>query len=237
LLSAPTATAHAACPGRGIDPSPDPTVGYKERGGRCEGLFRQPVAASAKLAVVGLHRNDPDFSPGSGRPITVAAQTRSSGTAISLRVLSSRQRQYYRMDTVLGPKAQFIWPRDVVDHSQVRLTPHDVKAIACEKTCDASEPRLVPVSISEDAQAPAGGITLWMRAALDLRQLFVLVERESDRKPVMANEEVLEGRMLPAGAPKDVFLELAPGVYRLRATAVPIGNSAIDEMKAVLLIQ
>lgn len=236
-LAIDTATALAACPGRGIDPAPNASVGYKDRGGRCEGLFRQPVAASAKLAVVGLHRHPPDFSPGSGKPILVTAQAREATAAISLRVLSSRQRQYYRMDAVLDPKSRFVWPRDVVDHSQVRLTPHEVKAIACEKTCDVSEPRLVPVSISEGGQVASNGVTLWMRAALDLRQLFVSVERESDRSPVFPNEEVLAGQTLPAGAPIDVFLPLKPGAYRLRATAVPIGDNAIDEMKAILLIR
>jgi hypothetical protein len=232
-----TTTALAACPARGIDPAADASVGYKDRGSRCEGLFRQPVAASAKLAVVGLHRHAPNFSPGSGKPITVAAQTRGSASAISLRVLSSRQRQYYRMDAVLDAKSPFIWPRDVVDHSQVKLTPHEVKAIACERTCDVSEPRLIPVSITEGGQVPSDGVTLWMRAALDLRQLFVLVEREPDKASVLANVDVLDRQMLPAGAAKDVFLPLKPGVYRLRATAVPTGSNAIDEMKAILLIQ
>jgi hypothetical protein len=230
-------TALAACPGRGIDPSPDPSVGYKDRGGRCEGLFRQPVAASAKLAVIGLHRHEPDFSLDSGKPITVAVKARGSTAAISLRVLSSRQRQYYRMDAVLGTGTQFVWPRDIVEDHQVRLMAHEAKAIACERICDVSEPRLMPVSITEGRQVPSNGITLWMRAALDLRQLFVFVEGEHDRKPVLPNEDVLEGRMLPAGAAKDVFLGLGQGVYRLRATAVPIGNNAIDEMKAILVVQ
>jgi len=39
------------------------------------------------------------------------------------------------------------------------------------------------------------------------------------------------------GRGQGVFLELKPGIYRLRATAVPTGSNAIDEMKAILLIQ
>ena len=212
------------------------TVAYQDRGGRCEGLFRQPVAASAKLAVVGLHRHPPKFTPGAGGALQVTAQSRGASATVMLRVLSTRQRHYYRMDAVIDPKTRYVWPRDVLDSPQVRLTPNDLKAIACEGSCDRNEPRLIPVSITDGPTVPSSGVSVWLRAALDLQQLFVLIERDGDKAQVLPNEEILAGQVLPAGAPKEVFVPLGPGIYRLRATGVPVGQSAVDETKAVILV-
>lgn len=234
LLFSNAAPAVADCAIRGIEPVADKSIGYRDRQGVCEGLFRQPVAASAKLAVIGFHRHAPNYQPRGIAPIAVS--TNIAGAA-RLRVVSSRQRQYYRMDTSLDGGGKFAWRRDVIDHPGVHLMPHEVKAIACQGSCDVAEPRLLPVSISDAPATATKGVTLWLRAALDLKQLFVTVERLSDRKAELSEDLLFKQQPLPAGAAKELFMTLKPGQYRLRATAVPTGNNAIDEFRALLVVQ
>jgi hypothetical protein len=220
---------------RGVEPAADPAIAYRDRGGRCEGLFQQVIAASAKLRIVGLHRHEPAFQPGSGKPIVVAVRGSQPSSKLSLRIVSSRQRQYYRLDAIVGANGRYTWGRDIIDHPRVALSPYDVKALACEGPCEASEPKLFAVSIAEAGPQQSEGVTIWMRAALDVSKLFLTLERASDGKVFMNHEEVLGGRVLPAGKPLDVFVTLPGGAYRFHATVVPTGDTAVDEVRATLM--
>jgi hypothetical protein len=77
---------------------------------------------------------------------------------------------------------------------------------------------------------------LWFRAAIDLRKLFITLQRLPNGKTALKNTDVLEGRLLPAGAAKDVFVTLRSGTYDLRALAVPVGASAMDQVRARIVI-
>ncbi len=238
LSIVPAGAGQAACPEKESGDG-GVSVTYANRGDRCEGLFRQQVAASAQLTLLGVHSHEPLFTAGSGKPLTVATAYRGgSAASLNLRVLSSRTRLYYRMDTSFAPGTRFLWKRDVIDDPSVRLQPTEMKALLCEGSCSSREPVVAPVSISESAQTPPkqGGITFWFRAAVELKQLFVTIENQGSKTAVMKNEDVLEGRLLPAGAAKDVFVPLKKGAYTLRATAVPSGDNARDQARAKIIV-
>lgn len=219
-----------------VDAAASAGTTYTNRGDRCEGLFRQPVAASAELRIIGFHRHPPSFAVRSGVPIQVAVTPRTASTPIRLRVVSAKQRQYYRMDAAVPAGGRFTWKRDVIDHSGVMLEPQNTKAIACEGDCERAEPTLLAVSIAETPQAPSPVVSIWLRASLDLSQLNVTLERKGSPKPEMANVEVLQQRVMPAGAARPIEVKLAPGIYSFRATAVPIGQNAVDEVRATLVV-
>ncbi len=232
LAHSPTASACPATPS--VDAS-NPTA-YKDRGDRCEGIFRQQVAASAQLALIGVHRHSPTFEPGSGKPLTVTSAAQ-SGAALALRVLSSRPRQYYRMDATLHGSS-FVWKRDVIDNPAIQLTPSEAKALLCETSCSVANPKIYPVSIVEAKASRSQGITLWFRAAVDIKQLFITLRPIGGQANTEFEEsDVLDGRMLPAGAAKDVFAILKSGSYSLKAIAVPVGAEAMDEVRAQIIIQ
>lgn len=228
--------AAAQCP-VALESNSDQATGYTQRGDRCEGLFRQPVATSAALRIVGIHRHGPEFAPGSGAPITVSV-SRPPRAKLGLRILSTKPRQYYRLDGVMAANGTFAWSRDVMDHARIRLEPSNVKAVACEQSCETKGARLYPISIAEGRVAASNGITIWFRAGVDLAQLFVSVSGAGAnvKKVMMANAEVLSGRSMPAGVAKDVFLTLTPGVYTVRATAVPKGDNAVDEIQSDVVV-
>lgn len=215
---------------------------YKDFGDRCEGIFQQQVPAFAnptQLALIGVHRHSPAFSPGSGKPLTVSfASNAKSGTALALRVLSSRPRHQYRMDATLRSGASFVWKRDIIDNPAIQLTPADAKALLCETSCDVANPKIFPVSIVETKAPPSQGITLWFRAAVDLKQLFITLRPVGDQaKTEFEESDILDGRLLPAGAAKDVFAILKNGAYTLNAIAVPQGAEPMNEVRAQIIVE
>jgi hypothetical protein len=236
LLGGGFAEAAGECP---VEVRADPAnpVAYKNRGDRCEGVFRQQVAASAQLSLIGVHRHAPDFKARSGKDLKIASPPHlQSGTALSLRILSSRPRQYYRLDANLTSGAAFLWKRDVIDNSALQLGPNDIKALLCDKSCSVREPKIYPVSIVEDKAPRSEGVSFWFRAAVDLKAIFVSISPAPGQKGSGVEEnDILEGRTLPAGAPASVFAPLKPGTYVLKATAVPLEAVAIDEIRAKIV--
>jgi hypothetical protein len=224
------------CAISGNPADPANPVAYANRGDRCEGVFRQPVSASAQLSLMGVHAHMPEFVPGSGRPITVTPMSAKLPAALAVRVLSSRPRQYYRMDARIAPGARFIWKRDIADNPAVRLAPGDVKVLLCENSCDSAALKVVPASVAESRAPSSKVITLWFRAAVDLRHLYVTLHRQPGQTAAMQDADVLAGRMLPAGAAKDVLAALKPGTYSLKATAVPADPNAMDEVRAQIIV-
>jgi hypothetical protein len=232
-----SALAAGECPAH-ISADPSSPIAYMNRGDRCEGLFRQQVAAPAQLSLIGVHRHVPAFTPGSGKFLTIATPANIKGGAtLSIRILSSRPRQYYRMDATLQSGSRFIWKRDIIDNPAVKLGPTDVKALLCESSCSVPEPKIFPASIVETKAPQSQGITLWFRAAVDLRKLFVTLRRvQGPSGGEFEDTDVLSGRLLPAGAAKDVFAVLKSGAYTLKATAVPAGAQAMDEVRAQITV-
>ena len=76
-----------------------------------------------------------------------------------------------------------------------------------------------------------------MRAALDLKELLVTVESGGAPLPNFNKKNVLDMGTLPGGVTKNVFLDVGPGTYQLRALAIPVGTNASDEARAVIIIK
>lgn len=224
------------CAVQGVPVDKSNYVAYQDRGDRCEGLFRQQVAASAQLTLLGVHTHEPAFSPGANNALMITALGAKQPPALALRVLSSRPRQYYRLDAKLAPGGRFQWNCAILDNSAVRLAPTDVKALLCEPTCDSAEPRIFPASITDSRPPASQGVTLWLRAAVDLNQLFITLQGAPNQNTGFNNIDVLNKRLLPAGAAFSVFAKLKSGTYALRATAVPDGKNAMDEIRAQIVI-
>jgi hypothetical protein len=226
--------AFAACV-PGFEPARDSSVSYRERDGRCEGLLRQAIAASAHVNIIGVHAHFPQIGASDPRPINVAVAG-STTRPLKLAIVSSRIRHYYRLDAMLDARNRFIWPRDVIQDTKVALTPRDIKGYACEQCDPKKELRLFPISVFDRSPPTSKETTIWLRAALDLKELFISLHMDGRKKPLIDNEDYLGGRILVAGEPVDVIQELPKGVYRFRATAVPARLGAVDEVKATIII-
>lgn len=233
--AAPAATAAPHCPVN-VRPASDATVAYGDRGDRCEGLYQQPVSASARLQIIGVHRNPPQFGAVSAGPIVVSAPG-APGKDLKLRILSTRPQHYYRLDASLGAAARFTWKRDIIDHVRVGLKPAEVAALLCEGACEKPVPLIYPVSIAEGTAQQVAGITVRMRAALDLKSLLVTVTSNGAPLPHLNNQNILDRSTLPGGVAKSLFLDLGAGTYELRAMAIPIGSNAPDEVRATIVLK
>lgn len=228
--------AHAGSCVPTVQPSTDADVAYRDRGDRCEGLYQQPVAASAGLKIIGLHGNAPRFAAGSRAPLLVAATVQELKN-LNLRIVSRQPQKYYRLDASLGLASKFIWKRDVINDVRVGISQYDIAALMCEGSCETKALRIYPVAIAEHISAPVIGATVWLRSAVNLKKLAVTVEGEHGILPHLNGRDVLEGAELPGGIAKDVFLDVPAGEYRLRAVALPSGANAPDEARATLVLR
>jgi hypothetical protein len=236
LGAANTADARAHC-NPNIQPSQDLAVTYRDRGDRCEGLFQQPVAASARLRIIGAHRSPPLFIIGANAQLKVSAIAPDAND-LNLRILSAKPRQPYRLDAKLENVSRFEWHRDVIDHVRVRLQPSDVAALLCEGSCETNTPLIFPVVIADGIVPPSQGITVRLRAVVDLKKLLVTVEGPTGVLPDYNDINVLEPRTLPGGITKDVYVDVPIGRYQFRARAIPEGsNASPEEIRATIILQ
>jgi hypothetical protein len=232
------AVAQPAGCARGVQAAANAEVAYKPRGGRCEGLYLQPVAATAGIEIVGFHAHPPRFAAAQAAPIPVRVTAPDGVAEVNLKAVSTRHRHYYRMDARHPGKGEFLWPTELLRHPQILVEPGELAMLACLGACGGREPRLAPVSVGETGPGPRRPPILLVRAAVDLAELHVGLIRATDGA-VLVEREMLAGRTVSAGVPFAIPLrEVAgPGDYRLRLVAVPMNEAAIDEARAVLSLR
>ncbi len=120
---------------------------------------------------------------------------------------------------------------------RVGLRPADIAALICVDSCEKSTLTVYPAIITESTAKNVDGITVRMRAALDLKELLVTVESAGVALPNFNKTNVLDMGTLPGGIAKNVFLDIGPGTYQLRALAIPLGMNASDEARAVIIVR
>jgi hypothetical protein len=212
---------------------------YKLRGNRCEGLFMQSVAASSHIRIIGYHRHDPVFPEKSKDPIPIlvarlhAPATEAVTSQVDLHVVSTRFRQYYRMDALVSPGALFPWDRTLLADQQIELKPDELAAIACAP-CDDSNLRLLAVSVGEDKTAPKQSLDVVFISSVDISNLkihLVTPRGETVEKKVPLGGPVLLAQM-PLHFALGEFVHVG-GEYRMMVIATPrYPESAMGDFQA-----
>ena len=218
-------------------PVADATLKYELRGNRCEGLFLQPVAASSHLRIIGYHLHSPIFTLGSSAPIRILVDDAAKNDVTVLRALSTRLRQYYRMDTRLQSTNSFAWDRTLINNQEIALRPSELAMVACGSPCDDATQHLFPVSLVADMPTPQAEPEIIFSSNVDLSKLLIKLVRLPNGKPV--EEEILHGRLLLALTPQRFMLEnsLQAGTYHMTATAIPrYSNTPVDVANAVISV-
>lgn len=222
---------------KSIQPVADEALQYRLRGNRCEGLFMQPVAASSHIRIIGYHERPPAFKPGSSSPIRVSVSGATTDKTILLHAVSTRFRQYYRMDARFQSSDSFLWDRTVLNQQQIALQPDELAMIACDAPCNETNLRLLPVSLVADVAAPPEAPQMVFISNVDVSKLSIHLVRLPDGKAT--DDEILRGRLLLALTPEHFLLKKPwqTGDYRLTVTAIPrYADSAVDSVTVVIFL-
>jgi hypothetical protein len=233
LICVPNMSSAAEC-AKLVNPFGNQKLQYQDRGDRCEGLFAQPVAASAHIKIIAFFDHTPALPETIGRTISLVASGATSESHIFFRSVSARYRQYYRMDAKADSAGRFVWKTEIV--KALNLAARELMVLACDDGCDGAEPRLLPISgLDGDRQATTDRVLIFA-SAVDLAKVFVKLTRVVGDQTIENDHDLLEGQILPAGSLKSYYglSGRPPGLYRIKITAIPRYNDAADQSLAIL---
>jgi hypothetical protein len=233
LICASDASRAAECD-RLVTSVRDQRLKYQDREDRCEGLFFQPVAASAHIKIVAFFADAPIFSEKIDATIRLVALGATPQSHVSFRSVSGRYRQYYRMDAKADSAGRFAWKTDIL--KALNLAAKDLMVLACDGGCDLAEPRLLP--ISGLSRNPTRERSLVFTSEVDLAKVFVKLTDISGKRIIEKEHDLLEGQILPAGGLKSYYglIGKPSGLYRIKLTAIPRYKDAADQTQAILQI-
>jgi hypothetical protein len=204
---------------------------------RCEGLFFQPVAASAHIRIIAFFDDLPAFSEPLNAIIPLVALGATSENHISFRAVSARYRQYFRMDATADSAGRFAWKTDIV--KALNLAPKELMVLGCDGGCDLAQPRLLPISGLSDHHNRTKTRSVIFTSAVDLSKVLVELTDVSRNRTIEKEHDLLEGQILPAGSLKPYYglIGKTPGLYRIKLTAIPrYNNDTADQTQTILQI-
>ncbi len=193
------------------------------------------MANRIDLRIAGYHLDAPVFDPQADDAVEIRVASHRPDRRVNLRVVSTRPRDYFQMDTSsIADDGTFSWPMDVVRLLDEPIRPYDTAAVACAAGCDggrSSQATLLPVRFS----APKAGQAPVVLAVADveLSQLTATL-RQGDK--VIYENLAVGGRYLPPHKPIRVPIKGAdPGEAVLSLSALT-GRNQRDFLEAVLIV-
>jgi hypothetical protein len=210
-------------------------LGYRQRGDRCEGIYIRNVA-SGLLGIVSFTAHSESFDPQSAKavPLIWSAAT---PAAVHVRVVSLRDRVFYRMDTLRPPGTDtYLWPTDMLAALRLLNDELGVLAWTAERIGKDSQLVYLPVSVGRATSSPAGLYQLVLLPERELREVFLTlapVRSDGSMDSPLVNGQRIRSGYLPAGRPVqvDVPAPSVSGLYYLESGALlREGGAATVEM-------
>jgi hypothetical protein len=205
------------------------TFGYRDRGGRCEGIYRRPVATTV-LYMVSLVQSFEEFDPQAGTPLRVHWGEGADGT-LRLRAEGVRPELYYRLDAERpAESSHFDWPTDVLSGQRLRRRDLGVLGWVRRPLGGVDRDVYVPLRVTQGedpARCEPTRMLLWPGVRLDSVTVSVAPVDTSGAQGawVQRDEEVGLG-YYPAQRPIEVTLpSLPPSTYFIRLVAFRGGGA------------
>jgi hypothetical protein len=234
LLPGPAAAA-SSCDPNLLDGSDSP-LAYRQREGRCEGIYGQQVGA-VTLDVRSLVAGFGSFDPARDTELPLAWTAPPGATQnVRLRVFSFKPRTYFRMDTAVpASRGSYLWPTDVL--AQVGLGKESLGLVAwidLPGPGGTSHSVYLPLRTGAGAAAEADGYQVAFVPSVRLREVHVSVSRLDEHGGVAAvlrrNEELGYG-YYPSNQPT-VFATGrlgGAGFYRVEIGIIPMSGDSLKE--------
>lgn len=216
-----------------VEPVGDDTIAYRQREGRCEGLYREPTAGSINLRLIGYHAgySKQPIPKGSLR-IHVLGEDRPQTT--TLRAVGARPRLYYAMDTKnLAPDGRFVWPTDVITHPSIALQPLELAILACSNDCaNSEETQYWPVHVGDIVAGQELPLYVVLQASVPIKEVFLTVSEGGGR---LRDEESVGDGYYPLERPIFIALGELPAA-KVRLDVVVVSESGTSDHLAATLV-
>ncbi len=219
-----------------VDADNSSTIAYQPRGDRCEGVYDQNVANRINLRIAGYHLDPPVFDPRADDFVRINVAAYVAGGSVELRVVSTRPRDYFQMDTSsIAGDGSFNWQLDVVRQLEEPIQPFHTAVTACAADCRGSrlaKATLLPVSFSAAATAETVPIVLAV-ADVELSRLTATL-RQANR--VIYEDLPVGGSYIPPHKSIRVPIKGAePGTATLSLSALT-NSRRQDYVEAILVV-
>jgi hypothetical protein len=177
-------------------------LGYRDRGGRCEGLYVKQVA-STTLLVASLTQSVEQFNPEQAKPLLVEWDKTPGNGTIRLRAQGIRRRLYYRMDALRkSGETTFSWPSNVLASLNIGRDDLGVLASTQYQVGDQLREVYIPLRIRQDGEVqPSQSYKLTLLPGVELTEVYVSLARvapDGRSKQFLKDGEKLEYGYYPA---------------------------------------
>ena len=207
-------------------------LSYRERDGRCEGVYIEQVAGTS-IVLVSLTAQFHDFDLSRVEALSVSWPV-FDAASIRLRAKGTRWRLHYRMDTARPlSEPQFRWPTEMLDALNVEREDIGVVGWVTTELGGSERSVYLPLTIISDAgtKSADGGYRLVVVPSVPLQEIFVsIASADAKGSPlafVVDSEPLLYG-YYPAHRAFEVPLDgfSLPGLYYVELGAVLRGGGS-----------
>lgn len=212
----------------GLKPRPEGEIGYRDRGGRCEGLYVQEVSGDA-LEVVSFTTEFKDFPFRQDSPL-VLTWPQAGHADVRLRASGLKRELYYRMDSLLpAGTTSYQWPSDIL--SRLGLSENNIGILGwTDDAFGTSKGKLyLPLQLHQQAGASvqtADSYKIALLSNVELEEVYVSLyplDRDGHKGKAIRSNSKLDQGFYPADRPiyfRIPFSELQAAGVNLFALAV-----------------
>ncbi len=229
LLLIPCYPCHGGDCDLSLRPSKD-ALGYRQREGRCAGLFKRDVA-STTLWIASFTAASVAFDVTSGKPLRLTWAD-SHGQEVHLRGAGLNPRLYYQMDSRVKESNTYHWPVDLLSSLQVKAG--DLGVLAWIER--GGEKISLPLTLSQSGEAkPVRAYHLVLVPGRSLKEVYITLAAvdEKGEFTFLKDSEPLARGYYPVGRKTEIDLPLPDqkGRYFLEISAeLRGGGTAVVDM-------
>lgn len=213
----------------------DSALGYRERGGRCEGLYIENVGLTP-LLIASLTESFEKYDASNAKPLYVEWNPPPGSAQIQLRAQGLNPRLYYRMDTTQPAGSNsYTWPSDVL--ASLGLQKNDIGVAGRYPVGQTERYVYVPLRLSQTQRGVRNrGYMLALLPGMELQEVFItlaLTGPDGKPKTYLKNREKLGYGFYPADRRIDVPISglTTPGTYYLHlGTTLRASGTATIEL-------
>ncbi|MEJ7830950.1 MAG: hypothetical protein WKF91_22280 [Segetibacter sp.] len=203
----------------------DGSIGYRDRGDRCEGLYINPVS-STTLFVASFTKHFENYDLNAGNALLIEWDKPRGKKEIHLRAQSIKQRLYYRMDSYRsGGNTFYAWPSGLL--ASLKISRKDIGVVGRTKLLVGQTERDVylPLRIrKQDEPKPTGTYKLILMPGVQLTEIYITlasVGRDGSPEKFLRTEQSLGYGFYPADRAVEIKIETPKdkGIYYLKVGA------------------
>ena len=201
------------------------TLGYRDRGDRCEGLYINPVS-NTTLFVASFTEYFENYDLNTGNTLLIEWDKPPVNKEIHLRAQSIKPRLYYRLDTYnSGTNTFYAWPSGIL--TSLNIKKNDIGIVGRMKLAVGSTERYVylPLRIRKQKEAERNGTyRLILMPGIQLSEIYITlasVGQDGNPEHFLSKEVILGYGYYPAERAVEIPIVTPKnkGIYYLKLGA------------------